>query len=298
MQTSQLNLTLLALAGLLSATACVTDTPIAANLSLVRGGDGCPSSLPAGACSPDGLSCDYGTGDPCDGETLATCVGGEWAIASTAPSDTCGCPATAPAANEACADLGQECRYGNAALCEATTTATCTAEGWISAVADPPPACACPDEAPAPSSACSVEGAECEYGGPGVCDAQEVAMCSGGEWIIRSTAPSLECVCPETAPASGSACEVNGARCNYGGGLCEEQTMALCDANVWAISQTAPSEECGCPANPPEPAGLCLSEGMRCNYIPADLCAEPQYFAVCVGGEWGVAIADPSEDCE
>src|SRR5271170_4379286 len=59
---------------------------------------GCPSSEPSGACSAEGLACEYGNDPDVRCDTLTTCTAGMWVGMRT--SDGCdttnppGCPAT------------------------------------------------------------------------------------------------------------------------------------------------------------------------------------------------------------
>jgi hypothetical protein len=75
----------------------------------------CPvSAEPGGACSDDGLTCDYPPDGGCGGSDC-TCENGQWAcIANGCPL----CPTFPPGSGTGCMPVGEECEYSINGSCD------------------------------------------------------------------------------------------------------------------------------------------------------------------------------------
>jgi hypothetical protein len=104
---------------------------------------GCPASLPTGACSSDGLVCNYpDNAGGCGGGTTASCSGGQWQLSSTGGPPTNGsCPETPPQEGTSCGPecgAALSCSYSCAQTGGTNETATCVGGSWqISQFASP-----------------------------------------------------------------------------------------------------------------------------------------------------------------
>jgi hypothetical protein len=156
----------------------------------------CPAAIPStgGACSSEGIACEYGIGSHLGCNTVARCSDGAWYVTAPDPMATnCGptpvatCPTTYGGVPKgtACTESGLECSYSEA-------TCGCTIpEGppmffpdggepqttWICVT---PPA-GCPDPRPHLGTACSSPGLYCDYGTCTFSDG-EAESCTDGYW--------------------------------------------------------------------------------------------------------------------
>ena len=134
-----------------------TDACLGAALCTDAGTPTCPANAPTGACTDEGLTCEYGEEcccGQCSPSIVSTCSGGRWATRST---DAClrpACPDAGPAACPAslpsggCADEGLTCEYGEECCCGQcfpSLVATCSGGQWGAHNTDACLRPACPD---------------------------------------------------------------------------------------------------------------------------------------------------------
>lgn len=148
----------------------------------------CPTSAPTtgAACSPNGLTCEYGDDPAC--LTRADCASGSWIVGQPkcSPTDP-SCPATREsAAGKACSTQGARCNYAGLGC----TCTNCTkypvvqCSGPLLWDCDAPNTTpGCPAARPNLGSACSKEGLFCDYG----CEPNVSRKCSGGGWTAASS---------------------------------------------------------------------------------------------------------------
>ena len=214
------------------------------------GASGCPSvePTPSSDCSPDGLTCTFGSGACPDS---AECVGGKWLVEegdcdAPAPPPH-GCPSTLPIDGASCFDPGLTCAYGDDPRPSCRSSATCTGGSWQyppEHYCPPLPKADCPPSASdAQGKTCSVAGALCTYGDV---DCGCTACAFGGPCSIDLTwacdAPPTTPGCPPSTPNLGTACTSEGTTCTYG--TCGVPTLAgrTCTGGVWVDSPIACAE--------------------------------------------------------
>jgi hypothetical protein len=150
----------------------------------------------------------------------------------------------------------------------------------------------CPESAPDAGSACSTEGAYCEYGDAWwdvSCDT--VVECTGGAW---QTAAVSEETCfpapganPGSCPASpstipdGAPCRVPGLACYYGLGAVCACSIPGGPGESDGGSEWSCGPDPGCPSSRPRLGAPCTGNQI-CEYDDASGFAE-----VCQGGTWG-----------
>jgi hypothetical protein len=159
----------------------------------------------------------------------------------------------------------------------------------------------CPSTCPAASSACSTEGARCEYGddprGPAC---RSSAWCSNGVWSTtapvtsrcEALTPATDCP-PSSSAAAGQTCAVEHSLCVFA----SEATACLCTTCTWnggvllgPCPAGAPTWQCPtrptgldprCPAIPPTLGTTCTSSDVPCLYM-----CGPGGLRSCQGGVW------------
>jgi hypothetical protein len=141
---------------------------------------GCTVSAPSsgGACSPQGLECEYGTDPNLECETIARCDAAGWSITPPASS---GCPTPAP---------GASCPASYSVVPQDATCTTATSCAY-------------------PQGTCSCE----VYCGPQYPTGH---MCEAGTPMTWQCTGATTQGCPSSRPRVGSACTDAGLQCNYG----------------------------------------------------------------------------------
>jgi hypothetical protein len=160
-------------------------------------GPNCPASPPqGGACSIEGLECEYGNDIRSTCNTVLTCANGQWMMPKpydpscpTGPNSP-SCPASPSAATGSCSDMGLACNYSTSSV---TQFCTCSWMGGPPMQDGGNPAywqCSfntgpnCPSARPKIGASCSQPDLECNYD---VCGAPQGLsfQCSAktGTWI-------------------------------------------------------------------------------------------------------------------
>jgi hypothetical protein len=186
------------------------------------------------------------------------------------------CPLDPPTAGASC-DVQMTCDFCGSSF-------TCTAESvWVETVQGTcnPPAPVCPEIAPAAGMSCADPGLSCQY--DDICGGTLTATCGGASgdgssWQLMSTSPPCNPPpCPETAPPSGSACDLEQQVCDYevDVGCGPVPVQATCTNGAWATTDTGP--ECNPP--PPEPCTQYITESacatdLSCAWLVPG-CGEP-----------------------
>jgi hypothetical protein len=154
--------------------------------------DACPPTEPAGGpggsagerCSVEGLICSYGDAPSMCNRTIAVCRGGHFYLSVLICTGYATCPATPPENGSTCS-FGSDrnpCAFPRGVVC------WCVPGSFgPSGVQDPPAwscnspvlTADCPDVMPNLGAACSVEGADCDYG---ECGSGWHMRCSDGTW--------------------------------------------------------------------------------------------------------------------
>lgn len=150
----------------------------------IGAGGGCPAGMPTAgsACSPSGISCEYGN-DPnpaCD--SIVTCQGSAgW----SAPPPGVHCmPGTCPASyadvpqGMNCSPQGLDCGYPQGQCnCAPRVPLSGPNPVWQCST----PASGCPEPRPREGSACTSPGLTCDYG---ACTGGVSLECSDGYWRV------------------------------------------------------------------------------------------------------------------
>jgi hypothetical protein len=181
-----------------------------------------------------------------------------------------------------------------------------------------PPAALCPGSPPAMSSACSLEGLQCEYGDDPSIACNVVYACSGGHWTTGPMIVFAPGTCPTqlasqtpNCPATFAAVQANGAcsppltTCWYPEGAYVCVAGGSCAPGQW--QQAIPGKSIpGCPANRPHLGVACSSTAPLCDYscgLGADsgvwcgaLCGDSDGFAVQCSAATGTWVEGQS-DC-
>jgi hypothetical protein len=150
-------------------------------------GSPCPTSPdPGGACSPDGLQCEYGTNPNPECNQDETCMNGAWSFPTpgvACPTGTC--PATYPGggARVSCSTPGVDCAYSQGQCnCDlAPLENPSDGTSWQCFA----PGAGCPEPRGPLGSTCTQEGLTCDYGS---CTGGISEECSGGIWVEAATA--------------------------------------------------------------------------------------------------------------
>jgi hypothetical protein len=146
---------------------------------------GCPVNEPVGGASCDltaAPACSYGDTVRPECRDVWTCAGGVWSTAKTAcaqfPPGVCG---NMSQEGLTCTTQGAVCTYGDTiCMCDDCAAGPCMAPPIWQCIS--PPAAPCPMIAPNEGSACSTEGAQCDYGF--LCAGEgEQATCTNGLWV-------------------------------------------------------------------------------------------------------------------
>lgn len=132
----------------------------------------------------------------------------------------------------------------------------------------------CPDDPPADGTACVdpdvpedniTEESVCLYdecsadgGGPGCAPTPHV--CKDRVWQTLVTPTRLGC--PESVPANGSSCDVDGAKCQWPNRHCGQPAVGECLGGTWTVH----TNPCSCPLQTGEP------EVTACTAPPEDVC--------------------------
>jgi hypothetical protein len=231
----------------------------------------CPADAPVGACTTEGLTCQYPA-------QTCVCASGAWGCTA--------CPTTQPGQFDNCIDtvtgaqLPFQCVYG-------ALTCSCLVVPWGWQCG------ACPAPKPASDEPCGNTPFTCNYG-PDTCfchagswscstitcdpatdstfrncagnyacvypDEDEVCICTG-----QGPNPSARpCSCPHAMPTPNSKCAV-GNRCQYGDQAC------ICSEGSWGCVAACPVDQ---PAN-----GTTCSSNLNCTYPGGNLC-------YCMDGTW------------
>jgi hypothetical protein len=165
-----------------------SDAPVPGTDSSVPPGGFCPSTLPTSdaACSPVGLVCEYGSNPNSQCDMLYGCTSSGWSDETTKSAcPTTECPASyasvsGPSQDHPCTVNGAECSYPTQGTC------LCTSDpGGLPTTGGPLWECTaatamCPSPRPRLGSACSTEGASCDYG---ACTGGIEIVCKGGYWL-------------------------------------------------------------------------------------------------------------------
>jgi hypothetical protein len=159
-------------------------------------GGGCPASPPtSGSCSPEGLTCEWGTSNVADCDTVATCTGGLWSFAGHNPGGLdCGggppiaCPGSYAAVPvfKPCSPSGGYCDYPEGrCACGTPPGPVQFFDGSVASVweCENPSTPGCPQPRPRLGSACMEEGLSCDYGGCGEVPGGNAEACKGGIWV-------------------------------------------------------------------------------------------------------------------
>jgi hypothetical protein len=140
------------------------------------------------------------------------------------------------------------------------------------------PAASCPGSEPALSSACGVEGLQCEYGDDPSIACNGVYACSGGKWttgpmilMAPGTCPTKPASQTPNCPATFAAVQANGAcsppltTCWYPEGAYVCVAGGTCAPGRW--QQATPGTSIpGCPTNRPHLGVACSSTAPLCDY--------------------------------
>lgn len=161
----------------------------------------------------------------------------------------------------------------------------------------------CPSSEPAPSSGCSVEGLQCEYGQGDRWACNDVVTCSGGSWSLSASndvcGPNPS-GCPTSAAAATGNCSDRGLICDYS--TSSQTDYCTCgisggpvmiDGGVfWACSIS--EQQQGCPAARPELGETCGQPGLVCSW---NICGVPKGLAVQCSSTTGTWVEGPMEVC-
>jgi hypothetical protein len=161
---------------------------------------------------------------------------------SDAPAMMVPCPPRVPTNGAVCAREGLACEYGEDPRGDSCRIkAVCTSNHWV---VTPPEAASCPPIqnagmcTQAPGAACTTTGAYCSRGDGSSCQCTNCApnapLCNPSTaytWICP--AASTVKGCPTAQPNFGTACDVEGATCNY---LCTDP-QRICSHGVWEPGQ-------------------------------------------------------------
>ncbi|HEX8794568.1 MAG TPA: hypothetical protein VF765_26665 [Polyangiaceae bacterium] len=150
----------------------------------IGGGGGCPGSLPrpGSACSPSGISCEYGSDPNPQCDVIVTCRGSSgW----SAPPPGFNCvPGTCPASyasvpqGQDCSPQGLDCAYPEGQCnCAQTVPVTRPNPVWQCST----PASGCPEPRPREGTTCTSPGLTCDYG---ACRGGVSLECSDGYWRV------------------------------------------------------------------------------------------------------------------
>jgi hypothetical protein len=152
---------------------------------------GCPAKVPAGGpggsggapCSIEGLICSYGDSPSICGKDIAVCRNGRFYVSVLNCIGSATCPPSVPASGATCSfgPSQNPCAYTRGILC------SCDPGSWGDGGQGPSTwSCnapvldaLCPDFLPNLGAACSVEGADCDYG---QCQGGWHEHCSNGTW--------------------------------------------------------------------------------------------------------------------
>ena len=164
-----------------------------------------PSSCPAtmqtsGPCSPEGITCEYGTSNgECD-NPIVQCQSGQWTIPPVDPRPLChgteeGCPASRGAITpgDTCGDTDRMCEYPDQGRCACTFSmglVPVSPDGgqlprtWQYEV----PQTGCAVDRPRVGSACSNIGQSCSYGACSLPDGVMIDCSPSGTWEFSNFA--------------------------------------------------------------------------------------------------------------
>jgi hypothetical protein len=153
----------------------------------------------------------------------------------------------------------------------------------------------CPTAAPAASSACTVDGLQCEYGTDPRESCRTRAECAGGTWQI--TSPRCEPLPPVTCPAtreeaSGALCDPMDAYCDYDGYACHctnciDGPVIQCTGDpTWMCPP--PNPDATCPGAKPRLGEVCEKEAQVCDYK-----CGPDNGRTCTNGTWRSSDGGP-----
>jgi hypothetical protein len=157
----------------------------------------CPEGLPpAGALCIEGVACEYGSDPDVACDAVARCSGGQWSVraatgtwCSTALDQACPTSyASLLQERTACAPVGTSCTYPEARCACATHCGMIGAAGggafWC-CPDGPSGLSGCPMPRPRIGSACTSNGAVCDYGG---CSGNVTLKCTDATWQPTSIA--------------------------------------------------------------------------------------------------------------
>lgn len=140
----------------------------------------CPPSAPSGACSDDGLECEYGSNPSPDCNLLFRCTGGTWADLNGGN----GCPPqSACPGTYASVPVGQTCSPEGVACGYTEGTCTCAHGSPVQQSATWhcfPAQAGCPSPRPNLGTPCEAPASTtCNYG---ACNDGVALQCQGGVW--------------------------------------------------------------------------------------------------------------------
>jgi hypothetical protein len=188
----------------------------------------CPPN--AGACAPCVPTFDSTLTATCD--DTGHCRVAQGSVA---------CPQSPPVQGADCAPGGPAvCEYGEDLRIGCRMRATCENNQWQTPVTGCAPIgtaghSGCPSSTSAEGSVCSQPGITCDMGNGASC---ECLSCAGGACPIDPI-PLWQCAsapsdpCPERAPNTGRACELEGVSCSYGIACSSTGTQRTCSGGVW-----------------------------------------------------------------
>ncbi len=179
-------------------------------------------------------------------------------------------------------------------------------DGPINGDSGPGPGPSCPASAPNPSSACSIDGIQCEYGTDPRWTCNTVAMCMGGTWLFGDfggqgcpTVSGSDCPAAFSDIHQGDSCTETNAPCNYSSSSATE--FCICGSlggpvqldgghDQWQCS--APQE--GCPAAKPHLGATCAQANLQCDY---SVCGEPNGLSVQCDPSTSTWVEGPTAVC-
>ncbi|HEX8790809.1 MAG TPA: hypothetical protein VF765_07640 [Polyangiaceae bacterium] len=144
----------------------------------------------------------------------------------------------------------------------------------------------CPQNPPSDGIACTVNGAQCEYGTNPDPSCNQIFECLNGMWASGGTGgpscPGGTCPMRYVDVVPGQACSPSGLACPYAEGECN------CSFTTPSGTGTTPTWQCFAPKGCPEPrprigdACTATQEGLSCDY---GACAGG-VSVTCTGGFW------------
>jgi hypothetical protein len=277
----------------------------------------CPAALPraGSACSDDHLACEYGSSNLASCNTVASCVTGQWQVATPEAGAPCvpappgKCPASRQALQGApCTELGLDCDYGDV-RCECNNGPTPQSDTtWRC----DDPALAGPGCGPRPriGSPCAVIGLQCTYGGCDIRGGSE-EVC-GDVWFASNsnctqTQPLPfpgDTTCPTSPPPGGMLCFTGDLVCEYGSShVAACNVTANCNGFGPATSWLIVTPDAGDPSCTAAPPAQCptsftaVPRGTDCSGSPS-ACDYPEGRCRCAPAPAAPTSSRPVWSCQ